>query len=127
MRYILDTHLLLWYIFAPDKLSNAAVKIFMDDNNRIAVSIASMWEISIKNSIGKLPLPDGLAGVFDEVDRNGFGIIGIDRQCLEIHNNLPLLHRDPFDRLLIATAKVEKYTILTADENIQKYDVPWVW
>ena len=63
-----------------------------------------MWEISIKNRIGKLPLPNGVSEIFDEVERNGFGFIGVDRQCVEIYNTLPLIHRDPFDGIIIATA-----------------------
>jgi len=74
-----------------------------------------------------LPLPNDLSGVFTEVEMNGFGIIGINQGCLETHNSLPLLHRDPFDGIIVATALLQEMTIITADENIQKYDVPWVW
>ena len=85
-----------------------------------------MWEISIKNRIGKLPLPSGLTDIFSEIKANGFGYIGISLKSIEVYNTLPLLHRDPFDGIIIATAICEQMTIVTADENIQKYDVPWV-
>jgi PIN domain nuclease of toxin-antitoxin system len=127
MDYLLDTHVLLWIIFDSDKLSASVQKIILDKNSRKFISISSLWEISIKNRIGKLPLPHGLPGVFSEVGMNGFGIIGINQGCLEFYNALPLLHRDPFDGIIIATALLQNMTIVTTDENIQKYDVPWVW
>jgi len=86
-----------------------------------------MWEISIKNRIGKLALPNGLGSVFSIIEKRGYGIVSINRHHLEIYNTLPLLHRDPFDGIIVATAIVENMTILTSDENIQKYDVPWIW
>ena len=96
--YILDTHTLLWSIFDSNKLSQSAQTIVLDRNFYKFISISTMWEISIKNRIGKLSLPKGLAGVFFEIEMSGFGIIGIDRQCIEIYDNLTLLHRDPFGR-----------------------------
>ena len=125
--YILDTHILLWSIFDSRKLSQSAQAIIFDRNSRKFISISTMWEISIKNRIGKLRLPKGLAGIFSEIEMNGFGIIGIDRQCIEIYDNLPLLHRDPFDAIIIASAIAENMTIVSADENIQKYDVSCIW
>ena len=127
MDYLLDTHVLLWIIFDSDKLSPLVQKIILDKHTHKFVSISSMWEISIKNRIGKLPLPNELSGVFTEVEMNGFGIIGINQGCLETYNTLPLLHRDPFDGIIVATALLQEMTIITADENIQKYNVPWVW
>jgi len=127
MDYLLDTHVLLWIIFDSDKLSPLVQRIILDKSTRKFVSISSLWEISIKNRIGKLPLPNDLSGVFAEVEMNGFGIIGINQGCLETYSTLPLLHRDPFDGIIVATALLQEMTIITADENIQKYDVPWVW
>ena len=99
----------------------------MDKTTHKFVSISSLWEISIKNRIGKLPLPNDLSAVFTEVEMNGIGIIGINQGCLEAYNTLPLLHRDPFDGIIVATALLQDMTIITADENIQKYDVSWAW
>jgi len=127
MDYLLDTHVLLWTIFDSDKLSPSAQRIILDKGTYKFISIATLWEISIKNRIGKLPLPNGLSGVFSEVEMNGFGIIGINQGCLEAYNTLPLFHRDPFDGIIIATALLQKMTIITADENIQKYDASWIW
>ena len=127
MDYILDTHVLLWSMFESAKLSQSAQEILMDRKSRRFVSISSMWEIAIKNRIGKLPLPNGLANVFSTVEKRGYGILAVDQQHIEIYNTLPLLHRDPFDGIIVATALLEDMTIITADENIQKYDVPWIW
>ena len=127
MDYILDTHVLLWSVFDKDKLSQAAQGVLLDKGVRRFISISSMWEIVIKNRIGKLLMPCGLSGVFSIVEKRGYGIIGIDRPSLEAYNTLPLIHRDPFDGIIIATAMLEKMIIVTADENIQKYDVVWIW
>ena len=127
MEYILDTHVLLWSMFEPAKLSKSTQKILLDKNAQRAISISSIWEIAIKNRIGKLTLPNGIADVFSAIETRGYGILDIDQKHIEIFNALPLLHRDPFDGIIIATALLEKMTIVTADENIQKYDVPWVW
>ena len=88
MDYLLDTHVLLWIIFDSDKLSPLAQKIVLDKSAHKFVSISSLWEISIKNRIGKLPLSNDLSGVFTEVEMNGFGIIGINQACLETYNTL---------------------------------------
>jgi len=127
MDYILDTHVLLWSIFDSNKLSESSQRILLDSDCRKFISISTMWEISIKNRIGKLPLPKGISDVFAEAEMNGFGVVEINQKCVEIYNTLPLIHRDPFDGIIIATAILGKMTIITADENIQKYDVPWVW
>ena len=125
--YLLDTHVLLWTIFSSDKLSKLSRHIIMDKNSRKFISISTLWEISIKNRIGKLPLPGGITGIFTEVESNGFGIMGVNRQHIETYGNLPLLHRDPFDGIIVATAIFEQMTIVTADENIHRYNVQWAW
>jgi PIN domain nuclease of toxin-antitoxin system len=127
MDYILDTHVLLWSIFESKKLSQSAQEILVDRNSRMFISISSMWEIAIKSRIGKLPLPSGLDGVFSIIEQRGYGILNVDKQHIQIYNTLPLLHRDPFDGIIVATALLENMTIVTVDDNIQKYDVPWAW
>ena len=114
-------------MFEPVKLSQSAQKIINDVSISKFISISSIWEIAIKKRIGKLPLPMGIDGVFSKLETSDVGIVGIDRQHIEIYTALPLLHRDPFDGIIIATAMLEKMTIITADGNIQKYDVSWTW
>ena len=127
IEYILDTHVLLWLIFDSEKLSDTARRVLSNDFARKYICVSSLWEISIKNRIGKLPLPEGTQSILSAVRARGFGIIGLDYLHIEAYNALPLIHRDPFDGIIIATALIEEMTILTADENIQKYEVPWAW
>jgi len=127
MNYLVDTHALLWMMFEPRKLSRKAQEILADKSLHKFISITSLWEIAIKNRIDKLPLPSGIAGTIAKVDTLGVGRIGVSQRHIEIFNSLPLLHRDPFDGIIIATALSERMTIITGDENIQKYDVPWIW
>ena len=125
MDYILDTHVLLWSMFESSKLSQSAREILVDRKSRRFISISSMWEIAIKNRIGKLQLPCSIDDIFSTVEKRGYGLLGINQRHIEIYNTLPLLHRDPFDGIIIASAILQKMTIITTDENIQKYDVLW--
>jgi len=127
MEYIIDTHVLLWLIFDSKKLSGSARQVLSNELTRKHICASSLWEISVKNRIGKLPLPDSMRGILSAISSRGFGIIGLDYTHIEAYNTLPLIHRDPFDGLIIATALVENMSIITSDENIQKYDVPWIW
>ena len=92
------------------------------------ISMASAWEVAIKNSLGKLPEFDGGVKRFlHAIQDNPIQLIGINSAYVEKIEELPYVHRDPFDRIIIATALCEEMMILTADENIQKYDVSWIW
>ena len=127
MVYLIDTHAILWMMFAPQKVSQRARDIFADNKLYKFISVTSLWEIAIKNRIGKLPLEHDLTKVFEKIDALGVGQIGILPQHIETFNKLPLSHRDPFDGIIIARAIYKGITIITDDENIQKYDVKWVW
>ena len=127
MKYLLDTHIILWYFTGSKELSKAAKSIIEDADTQKYVSIASFWEFAIKYSKGKLQFDGGLACLWEMVSQNGFIILPIEKSHLTDIIQLPFLHRDPFDRLLVATAQADDMTILTADENIHKYDVSSVW
>ena len=127
MRYLLDTHAFLWYFEDSDKLSEVAANIIEDDAALKHVSIASLWEFSIKYSLGKLLFDGGLSHLWEIITRNGFVILPIAQPYLTGIIHLPLHHRDPFDRLLVATAKVEGMTLVSADSNMELYDVKRVW
>ena len=102
--------------------------LLLDEANTLYLSIVSPWEVAIKTSIGKLPeFENGVKAFLAEMDKNPITFLPIRMRHVEMVETLPLIHRDPFDRMLIAAAKVENMTILTADENIQRYDVPWIW
>ena len=127
MGYLLDTHTVLWIFDEEEKLPKAAVRALRDTTKKVCVSIISAWELAIKIGTGKLAFNGGIERFFRMIDDNGFGLLPVRREHIVTLETLPLLHRDPFDRLLISTAITENLTLITADENIHKYDVPWVW
>jgi PIN domain nuclease of toxin-antitoxin system len=127
MEYILDTHTVLWLARNAPQLSDKAKQAIFDQESNKFVSIASAWEIAVKVSIGKFILDGGVAEFFRMVDENGFTLLPIKKEHLEITQTLPFFHRDPFDRLLIATAVSENMGLISADENIHLYDVNWIW
>ena len=120
MKYLLDTHSLLWTIFEPDKLSAEAQEIILDRNNIICISIISLWEISIKQNIRRLDIPDKF---YEVVRQGGFEILPLTISQIEQYKTLPLHHRDPFDRMLIVQAQQQKLIFITRDSQINKYDV----
>ena len=118
--YLLDTHIFLWSLDETKRLTKEVAKILKDPRNRIFVSVATAWEISIKQKKGKLPLKTTLEECFR---KSNFEILEIKLPHILQLENLPSYHRDPFDRMLVAQAIVEKLMIITEDEKIKKYDV----
>jgi PIN domain nuclease of toxin-antitoxin system len=127
MKYLLDTNSAIWALTDSPKLSKSAKAIMKDVTNSLCVSIVSAWEIAIKVSINKLDFEGGSARFLKEMQENGIDILNVEGNHVEFVESLPFIHRDPFDRLLIATAKTDDMTILTSDVDIQKYDVSWIW
>ena len=127
MRYLLDTHTAIWALEDKSKLSGAARAVIDDVSNCLCVSIVSAWEIAIKVSVGKLTIVGGTASFLEKMLRNGVELLSIKSSHLERLEHLPFIHRDPFDRLIVATAKTESVVVITSDDNIQKYDIQWVW
>jgi PIN domain nuclease of toxin-antitoxin system len=128
MRLLLDTHAFLWWVGDSPELSAAARKVIADAANECLVSLASCWEMSIKCSLGKLRLTQPVEQFIPEqMAVNGFRLLPIDFQHVAGVGNMPVHHRDPFDRLLISQAQVEKLTIVTADAAFDKYGVPRIW
>jgi PIN domain nuclease of toxin-antitoxin system len=127
MKRLLDTHMLLWYFEDSDRLPDSIAAEIERTDTQNFVSVASLWEFAIKHSTGKLRFEGGISAFWKMVTANEFGILQINEPYLIKLSNLPFLHRDPFDRLLVATAIVEDMTILTADESIHQYDVKCVW
>ena len=124
MRLLLDTHVLLSLLFEDGRLSAPARKTMERGDAQLIVSVVSVWEIAIKRSIGKLDAPDD---VIERIDEAGARILTITLQHAHATGELPLHHRDPFDRLLIAQAQLEGFTILTGDRAFSAYDVSVVW
>jgi len=127
MKYLLDTHAVLWMATNSPKLSEAAKQVIFDSKNESFVSIVSAWEVAIKTNIGKMRLNGGISEFFNIIYKNGLNLLPITEEYIKQLEKLPLLHRDPFDRILVASAMSERMSLVTADENIRLYDSPCVW
>lgn len=128
MRLLLDTHSLLWLLTDDPRLSSTARQCFEEATNELLISIASLWEIAIKVSLGKLSLARPFEELFPaQLELNRIGVLGIDLRHLREVAALPFHHRDPFDRLLVAQAKVEELPILTRDSRFEAYPVRKIW
>jgi PIN domain nuclease of toxin-antitoxin system len=120
VKLLLDTNAMLW-IAAGDPSVGDAVRAALDSADQVLFSVASLWEVAIKVSLQKLaPIPE-LAETFQA---QGATRLGIEDPHLEILQTLPFLHRDPFDRLIIAQAKSENLTVVTADRTFTRYGIP---
>ncbi|WP_354635107.1 type II toxin-antitoxin system VapC family toxin [Planktothricoides raciborskii] len=124
MRLLLDTHIFIWLIEGNPNLSQAAREAIEDESNTLHLSIVSLWEITIKTSLGKLDLAIPLEQiVINFILPSGIQIIPIHLPHLLILQKLPFHHRDPFDRLLIAQAKSEGLTLVSEDGTFEQYEV----
>ena len=123
MAYLLDTHVVLWNLDDHNRLSQKVELIISDLNSDCFVSIISFFEITIKQNIGKLELSKSIQEYMDEVQRIGIILLPIKDEYLNNYNNIPLFenHRDPFDRLILATAFTEKLQILSTNNKFQLY------
>ncbi|MFZ5468711.1 MAG: type II toxin-antitoxin system VapC family toxin [Myxococcota bacterium] len=125
MKLLLDTHALLWSASDPENLSADAREMLEDGTNEVLVSTVSAWEIAIKQSIGKLELPKPAEQWLPEVlRRTGFEVAELGLSAALRVRGLPWHHRDPFDRLLIAHALEDGYTLVTRDGVFADYGVP---
>ncbi len=121
MNLLLDTHVLLWWLDDPAQLSEAARAAIRDEGNVVYVSAATAWEIVIKKALGKLDAPGNL----DEVLRDcRFTPLPITIAHTLALQPLPMHHRDPFDRMLVAQARAEEMTIVTRDAKVLEYALP---
>lgn len=121
MRLLLDTHALLWAIGDPERLHAVARMALAEERNEIWVSVASIWEIGIKRSVGKLKAPDDLG---PHLEAANFEPLTITLEHATRAGSLPMHHRDPFDRMLIAQAQAESLTVVTRDARFAPYGVP---
>ena len=128
MKLLLDTHAFLWWIMDDPKLSPQAADAIQDSDNDIYVSVASAWEIAIKAGLGKLKLPDTPKRfVPRQIAANNFLVLPINLDHGLAVQDLPLHHRDPFDRLLVTQSQIEKMPIVTDDGLIKRYGVKVLW
>ena len=129
MKGILDTHVLLWAVMEPSNLSNSAREFLLSESSVKFVSIASVWELAIKVSLGKITLAERS---FDELLTQGLDdtmsiLLPIDLRHISRLTRLPFHHRDPFDRLLVAQALAEGVPLIHADATLDSYGVQRVW
>lgn len=120
MKLLLDTHVILWWLGAPESIAAGARQAIATSTHVIFISAASIWEMSIKQELGKLTLP---GDPLNEVASLGFVWLPVNPEHAWRAGQLPAIHRDPFDRLLIAQADVESMVLVTRDTNIPKYGV----
>ena len=128
MRALLDTHSFLWFMSGDEKLSSTARAILDDIENEVILSVASLWEIAIKASLGKISLERSFEDLIpQQLVSNEIGVLPIRLKHLAVLTDLPFRHRDPFDRLLIAQAMAEGLPILTRDPAFLDYPVQVLW
>lgn len=128
MDYLLDTHTLLWIVTDDSQLSNKVRKIFLDEQNEIYISVASLWEIAIKVSLKRLELGQSLTDFYyKHVIGNKIKLIDLKVEHLVVLETLVFHHRDPFDRLIICQSMVEKIPILSNDKVFSKYPIKRIW
>jgi PIN domain nuclease of toxin-antitoxin system len=123
VKLLLDTHTIIWWLGGDDRLSQSAREAIARAGTDAAVSAACVWEASIKTASGRLQGPD----LASAVAAAGLPFLHIDERHAKLAGELPLLHRDPFDRMLVAQARIEQLAIVTADGDIPRYGVPVIW
>jgi PIN domain nuclease of toxin-antitoxin system len=121
VRYLIDTHTFLWFSDGSQKLSPGARLIIANKNNAIFLSIASLWEISIKTSLGKLEVSGSYELVIEDITKNEIELLPINFAHTVKQNQLPFHHRDPFDRMIISQALVENMDLISRDDLFDAY------
>jgi PIN domain nuclease of toxin-antitoxin system len=127
MAYLLDTHALIWFLEGNEHLSAKAKKIINDENADIYLSIASLWEMAIKISLGKLQLSQTLEQIIATLEQQSITLLSVKTAHVLALLDLPFEHRDPFDRLLISQALVENHKFISNEAMFLQYGVDSVW
>ena len=127
MKYLIDTQILIWLFISPNKIPSNIQNLLKNLDNEIYVSKVSIWEIAIQVSIGKLIIPFEIKKLIFEIKGMNIKILNIKNQHLIKVTDLPFHHKDPFDRLIISQAFIERMTIISSDNHFSKYDVKVLW
>ena len=128
MRVLIDTHVFIWWTSDTKKLSSRVYNLLTDSNNRAYLSIISIWEIQIKLSLGKLQMKRKLSELVDnEINGNRIELLPLSLSHIYALSHLPLYHRDPFDRILIAQSMDTNLPIVSIDEKFDAYNIDRLW
>jgi PIN domain nuclease of toxin-antitoxin system len=127
MKLLLDTHAFLWFVTGDRRLSRRARRAVEAGDSELLISTASVWEVAIKASLGRLTLPKSVHDYFDDKVAAGFIILPVEWAHAARVAELPFHHRDPFDRLIIAQALVERIPIVSGDPGFKMYGARIVW
>jgi len=125
-KLLLDTHTFLWFLSGDARLTKKQKEALLDPDNTLFMSIASFWEMTIKLSLGKLSCMGGMKELAKNATALGVTIEPISAETLFVLEELVQLHKDPFDRIIIATAINKGYAIVTGDDGIKQYSIPTV-
>lgn len=124
MKFLIDTHLLIWAANEPEKLSNKAVSLMANPEHELLFSAASIWEVAIKNGLGRDDFKVDARLLRRGLLDNDYTELAITSAHAVFVESLPLIHKDPFDRILVAQATAEGFTLLTADSTVARYPGP---
>ena len=127
MNLLLDTHAFIWFVEGSIELSENAKDFILDTNNIKYISVASLWEMSIKVNQGKLLLKSPFESVMEDIIENGFILLNVNFEHLVENSKLPWHHRDPFDRLLISQSNIEGMTLVSRDSEFKNYTANIIW
>ena len=128
MRVLLDSHTLLWDAMGDERLPEAVRRLIDDPRTRLVLSVATTWELTIKSMAGRLRLPEAPGPYFDGLVRDArFEVLPVEQRHVAALPELPAIHDDPFDRMLIAQALVEDLDLVSGDERIRRYPVRTIW
>ncbi len=126
MKLLLDTHVLLWAAYAPERLSNKAQQLLSDPASSLYFSVASLWEVAIKSALGRADFQVDVAELRTGLVANGYNEVAIESGHVLRVPTLPPIHADPFDRILVAQAMAEGFALLSNDAKLKAYGGP-VW
>ena len=128
MKYILDTHAFIWWDSEPEKLSKRARSLCEDPQSELVLSVASLWEMQIKSQLGKLRLAASLASIVAaQQEANELQLLAIQPDHTYALDHLPALHKNPFDRMIVAQARTEGLRLISHDDIVRQYPVDVEW
>ncbi|MCC6274971.1 MAG: type II toxin-antitoxin system VapC family toxin [Leptospiraceae bacterium] len=124
MNVLLDTHIFLWSILDPEKIPAKSLNCIMDTKNELYLSFASVWEMTIKQSLNKLHLDTSIKGAVEEsIFRYGLRLLSLQTEHIYNLENLPYHHKDPFDRILLSQCQIENMVLVSDDSIFKKYKI----